>query len=97
MVSSTCPACASTALEGFYEVASVPVHSCLMMDNRADAAAVARDDLRLAIRAEDVSSVRILDTRTSAVNVTLRSGPELNLVAPEDKVGRIYGKIKEAL
>ena len=44
-----CPACGSASLETFYEVASVPVHSCLMMDNRADAAAFPRDDLRLAI------------------------------------------------
>ncbi|MGS4946704.1 hypothetical protein ACVDG3_14580 [Meridianimarinicoccus sp. RP-17] len=52
---------------------------------------------RLAIRAEDISSVRILDTKTSAVNVTLRDGAELNLIAPAGKIGAIYTKIMEAL
>lgn len=49
---TACPACGSTTLEAFYEVASVPVHSCLMMDTRSDAEAFSRDDLRLAICAD---------------------------------------------
>jgi hypothetical protein len=52
---------------------------------------------RLAIRSEDVSAVHILDTKTSAVNVTLRGGTDLNLIAPTGKIGGIYSKIVEAL
>lgn len=49
---TACPACGSTSLDPFYEVASIPVHSCLMMDTKEDARGFARDDLRLAVCTE---------------------------------------------
>jgi hypothetical protein len=52
---------------------------------------------RLTIRGEDVSAIRILDTQTPAVNITLRGGAELNIIAPDGMVGAIYQKIAEAL
>ena len=46
---TACPACGSDRLHSFYEVASIPVHSCLMLDSREDATKFARDDLQLAV------------------------------------------------
>ena len=44
---TVCPACGGQQFESFYEVDSVPVHSCLMLDNKEDAAAFPRGDLKL--------------------------------------------------
>ncbi|GLQ07897.1 class I SAM-dependent methyltransferase [Sneathiella chinensis] len=45
---TSCPACAGTTLTAFYEVADVPVHSCLMLDNPEEAKAFPRGDVKLA-------------------------------------------------
>lgn len=45
---TACPACASDRLTSFYEVAGIPVHSCLMVKSRAEALAFPTGDLELA-------------------------------------------------
>ena len=42
-----CQACGGTALESFYELNSVPAHSCLLLPTRAEALAFPRGDLEL--------------------------------------------------
>lgn len=44
---AACPACASSALEPVWRVASVPVHSCLMVEGEAEARAFPRGELDL--------------------------------------------------
>lgn len=44
-----CPACRSNQTEVVHDHGSVPVHSCLLMHDRAAALGVARGDLRLAL------------------------------------------------
>jgi len=44
----TCQACGSGRLESFYSVASIPVHSCLMVDTRQEALDFPTGDLELA-------------------------------------------------
>ena len=46
---SVCPCCGGTALRSFYRSPAIPVHSCLMLDDAAAAAAFARDDLELGV------------------------------------------------
>lgn len=43
----SCPSCGHQGLSIFYEVASVPVHSCLMLATREEALAFPRGDIRL--------------------------------------------------
>ncbi|MCB9945210.1 MAG: methyltransferase domain-containing protein [Geminicoccaceae bacterium] len=43
----SCKACGSTDLHNFYEISSIPVHSCLMVDSRDKALAFPRGDLQL--------------------------------------------------
>lgn len=45
----TCPACGCDALEIFHEQHGVPVHSCRLVDTRAEAEAFPRGTLRLAL------------------------------------------------
>lgn len=42
-----CQACGSRDLEPFYAVSNIPVHSCLMLDSRAEALTFPRGDLEL--------------------------------------------------
>ncbi len=44
-----CPCCGGADLRVFYRTASIPVHSCLMLDTAEAASAFARDDLELAV------------------------------------------------
>lgn len=44
---TSCPACSGTALEPVWHVASVPVHSCLMVESEAEARAFPRGTLDL--------------------------------------------------
>jgi SAM-dependent methyltransferase len=44
---AVCPNCAGRGLRIFFEVPSIPVHSCLLMDSREQAVAYPRGDLRL--------------------------------------------------
>jgi SAM-dependent methyltransferase len=44
-----CPSCESSALTIFYEQASVPIHSCRLVDTREEALAFPRGTLRLAL------------------------------------------------
>lgn len=48
MSATCCQSCASPGLQGFYTVRDVPVHSCLLLDDRADALAYPRGDVELA-------------------------------------------------
>lgn len=43
-----CPACGSTEISIFYEVAGVPAHSCVLLDSREEALAYPTGDIRLA-------------------------------------------------
>ncbi|MFO0982802.1 MAG: class I SAM-dependent methyltransferase [Planctomycetota bacterium] len=43
-----CQSCQSTDLDVIYELQAVPVHSCLLIESRADALAFPRGDLKLA-------------------------------------------------
>jgi SAM-dependent methyltransferase len=44
-----CPACAARALQQFHEQRGIPVHSCRLVDTRAEALAFPRGDLTLAL------------------------------------------------
>jgi SAM-dependent methyltransferase len=46
-VTVTCRACGSAQVRAFYAVADIPVHSCLMVNTRAEALAFPRGDLEL--------------------------------------------------
>lgn len=46
-IRTACRSCGSEALEAFYEVRGIPVHSCLMVASREEALAFPRGDLRL--------------------------------------------------
>ncbi|MBK9387788.1 MAG: methyltransferase domain-containing protein [Planctomycetes bacterium] len=48
-MSTVCQACGGSRLERFYETPSVPVHSCLMVRDRAEALRFPRGDLSLAV------------------------------------------------
>lgn len=47
-VNHTCPSCNASGLEPFYEIMSVPVHSCLMLSNEEESTNFPRGDVRLA-------------------------------------------------
>ena len=47
-----CPSCGSFARESFHDQAGIPVHSCRLVETRAEALAFPRGDLRLAFCAE---------------------------------------------
>jgi len=44
---TTCPACGATELLDVYDAAGVPVHSCLLLDDRASAVGFPRGDIEL--------------------------------------------------
>jgi SAM-dependent methyltransferase len=47
-----CPSCGSFARESFHDQAGIPVHSCRLVETRAEALAFPRGDLRLAFCAD---------------------------------------------
>ena len=57
-ISLPCPACGDAALAPFYRVASIPVHSCVLVETREAALAFPQGDLELAF-CEAVASSRI--------------------------------------
>jgi len=48
-VNDTCPSCGQKRMSVFYEVANIPVHSCLMLKSRDESVAFPRDDLKLGV------------------------------------------------